>query len=148
MLACVPSLVFTRSHVPPARVFSTCNYSKLIYEMSLCRARYCIRESDLPNQEYHFSSPKSHYSISVSNLWPPPRAGAGGELRGFRRLSPAAADGNELNMSGCLGAGVSEKYGCCSASSADIRLSGSYVRREESRSIPATVKYGNFWWNW
>jgi hypothetical protein len=47
-----------------------------------------------------------------------------GELKGFRRLkticlssevrdnefahrSPAAADGNELNMSGCLGAGVS-----------------------------------------
>ncbi len=25
-------------------------------------------------------------------------------------LSPAAADGNELNMSGCLGAGVSLQY--------------------------------------
>jgi hypothetical protein len=63
------------------------------------------------------------YSISV-NLLPAPRAGAGGELKGFRRLktrclsnevrdgdfahrSPAAADGNEPNMSGCLGAGAS-----------------------------------------
>lgn len=87
------------------------------------------------------------YSKSVSNLLPATRAGAGGVLKGFRRLSPAAADGNELNMSGCLGAGVSEKYGCCSASSADILLSESYVNKDDSRSIPATVRNGNFWRN-
>lgn len=82
----------------------------------------------------------------------------------FAHRSPAAADGNELNMSGCLGAGASlqqvlslsimnnmavtyEKYGCCNASSAVILLSGSYVNRDESRSIPAIVKNGNFWRN-
>ncbi len=37
-----------------------------------------------------------------------------------------------------------EKYGCCNASSADILLSGSYVNRDESKSIPAIVKNGNF----
>jgi len=82
------------------------------------------------------------YSTSAKN--PATRAGAVGELKGFRRRSPAAADGNELNMSGCLGTGASEKYGCCSASSAEILLSGSYVNRDDNRSIPATVKNGIF----
>jgi hypothetical protein len=84
----------------------------------------------------HYASKKSSracqdepsYSKSASSLLPAARTGAGGVLKGFRRLdpknglsnvmhgdetmhlSPAAADGNELNMSGCFGVGVSLQY--------------------------------------
>jgi len=70
-------------------------------------------------------------------------------------FSPAAADGKEPKRSGCFGRGDSlereksqkkecnfvgvtcVKYGCCMASSAVIRRSGSYVSKDIRRSIPA-----------
>jgi len=84
----IPSM-FWRDHVP------------LIYFSSVVNTCDYTRQEVVGAVECQWLC----YSTSAKN--PATRAGAVGELKGFRRRSPAAADGNELNMSGCLGTGAS-----------------------------------------
>lgn len=79
-------------------------------------------------------------SASSCGACPPP-LGASGVSHLFR-FSPLPFDGNEGKNSGCFGWGSSLKYGCRSASAAEIRLAGSRVRRELSKSAPELVRRG------
>lgn len=79
-----------------------------------------------------------NFSPSSSGACPPPFGASG--VSHLLRFSPLPFDGNEGKNSGCFGLGSSLKYGCWSASAADIRFDGSRLRSELRRSTPVPVR--------